>query len=82
MYDGKLISGLGALVDAKLKGVQLNLQGPPRAYRAAGPNGLLALCDRHLDLRRAKGEAWALTGKSSPARLCDDCEDDMERGRR
>jgi hypothetical protein len=82
-YDGNLISGLGELVDSKLKGVQLPLQGrKPGAYRAVSDNGSLVLCDRHLDMRRGRGENWALTGEGFKVELCDDCEDPIERDRR
>lgn len=43
------------------------------------------LCDRHLDLRRGRNEAWRLSGDAFPATACDDCaetEDEMERSRR
>lgn len=81
-YDGNLISGLGKLVNEKLKGVQLKLGGPARAYRAASLNGSLVLCDAHLDARRTKSGPWVLTGEDFPASACDDCEDEIERRRR
>jgi hypothetical protein len=75
-HQGTTITDLTALVDDKLKGVQLPLLRPEtRAYRVLSDNGSLVLCDRHLDLRRAAGEAWRLTGEAFAAELCDDCED-------
>lgn len=72
-YDGNNIGSLSALVDDKLRGVQLSLGGSGLSYRAASDNGTLVLCNRHLDLRRGAGESWKLTGESFPEKECDDC---------
>lgn len=74
-YDGNNIGSLSALVDDKLRGVQLPLLESARlSYRADSGNGNLVLCNRHLDLRRGAGESWKLTGESFPEKECDDCE--------
>lgn len=79
IYHGNLIATLGMLVAAavdngKLKGVQRPLLEPdtPRAYRVTTANGSLVLCDRHLDLLRAR-ESAALTGEHFSTELCDHC---------
>lgn len=69
------IGKLNGVVDDVLHGVQLPLQGrQPRAYRVSNRLGAcLVLCDACLDLRRAAGEAWALTGEDFVVTFCDDC---------
>ena len=57
----------------RLKGAQLTLGGGPLAYRCSTDNGSLVLCDRHLDLRRGRGETLKLTGETFEVKLCDDC---------
>ena len=83
-YAGTLIGGLAAAVDRVMRrnrGAQLELGGGPRAYRVRTANGSLVLCDRHVDLLRAR-EPAALTGETLDVGLCDHCGDEAERGRR
>jgi hypothetical protein len=74
VHRGTIIQELTALVDDRLRGVQLPLGPcPAQAYRAVSANGNLVLCDRCLDLRRGRGETLRLTGEAFAKELCDDC---------
>lgn len=82
-YSGRMVKALDRLVTRKLRGVQLPLLTRQRfAYRVwtlENGGGTLVLCDRHLDLRRGRGERWNLTGEEFNQKLCDDCK--IEQGK-
>jgi|HubBroStandDraft_5_1064220.scaffolds.fasta_scaffold257509_2 hypothetical protein len=77
MNRGRTITDLSDLVDGKLRGVQLPLQGEPKAYRVGAASGFYTLCDAHL-VEFRKTETAVLTGEGFPTRFCDMCREREE----